>query len=199
MQFLRQVMRPWQAVAALAVLCLLVLQGLEQSGWIAWRFVRAADGSYAAWQLIASQFVHLSWAHALGNAAAAALLAWIAKHMAPALVSFVALLAAMFAVAAVLAWDAQCLYYAGISGALHGWLAGLLLWCIGVGNQRGVAVTALVVLCLKLLWQAQWLLGLPALSSVVPIYTPAHVAGVSGGLTAMVLMLAGRRFMVASA
>lgn len=181
-----------------AVLPVIFLLVQSQPDWAltgehSWRFVRAADGSYAVWRLLASQLVHLSWPHAVGNALAALVLGWVAQRLMPWWISAVALVASALAVAGVLAWDTQCLYYAGASGALHGWLAGGLVWGLlkrSDGTERRLLLLALLGLVAKLSIQQY----LPTASgfSGVPVYAPAHWAGVLGG-TLAVLLLTRRR------
>lgn len=103
-------------------------------------------------------------------------------------------------VAIALASDPACSYYAGASGALHGFLAGsalaLLLTHGDTGARsrpRSLGLVVLLALGLKLLLQhaaddpstLNWL-GFST-------YTPAHEAGALGGLLAVALVLTARR------
>ena len=85
-------------------------------------------------------------------------------------------------VAAVLAWDTRCLYYAGASGALHGlWAGGSVLLLLGVSRGWGMACS--VFLAAKLVVPWIWP-GVTLSASDFPVYHPAHVAGALGGLVA---------------
>jgi rhomboid family GlyGly-CTERM serine protease len=162
-------------------------------------FVRAEFLAGAWWQLLTAQWVHLSWAHGLANAAALVVL----------LLAFGGLLAPRWlvaagvgghlGVAAVLSLDAGCAWYAGASGALHGLAAGAALALLlqrpdqatGRLPTPWLGAGVLIALVIKLLWQhgtgaAPGWLG-------VPTYTPAHEAGALGGLVAVALLHALRR------
>ena len=90
----------------------------------AWRFERASFEQGAWWQLLSAQWVHLSLPHALANAAALLLIAWLLRPWLSTAIQCSLLAGAVAGVAAVIALDPGCAYYAGFSGALHGWFAG---------------------------------------------------------------------------
>jgi len=162
-------------------------------------FVRAEFLAGAWWQLLTAQWVHLSWAHGLANAGALlVLLLAFAGVLAPRWL-IAAGVGGQLGVAAVLALDANCAWYAGASGALHGLAAGaaLALLLQRPDQARGpwplsrLGAGVLVGLALKLLWQhgtgaAPGWLGFPT-------YTPAHEAGALGGLVAVVVLYAQQR------
>ncbi len=189
--------------AAAGALLLLVLQAwpaaLPRLG-----FLRPAFAQGAVWQLLTSQFVHLDWHHALLNA-----LAWGLSVLAwrPWVGLWALLLAfggGLAGVALQLALDHEAGYYAGLSGALHGlWAGCALAWLVQAarsargerlsrlppGLQGVLALGVLGLLVLKLVLENQ---AAPAAHGL-PVYLPAHWAGLAGGLLAIGLALAGRR------
>ena len=111
-------------------------------------------------------------------------------------------------VALVLLLDRDCLFYAGLSGALHGLWAGnaVLLMAAqrlpalslqnnaidSVTGRRSGALLVLLALVGKLLLQAG--AAGPAFDAwlQIPVYQPAHWGGLGGGLVAAGLALAVR-------
>ncbi|MFZ3220231.1 MAG: rhomboid family intramembrane serine protease [Rhodoferax sp.] len=169
--------------------------------------LRYVQGSY--WQLLTAQWVHLSLAHALGNALAFAVLVVFSGRWLGWRPQLLALCGGYAGVAVVLALDAQCSYYAGASGALHGLLAGnalRLVWggrlqglqtdaAVGLkpGTTRRVGLALLGAVALKLWWQSG---GTPAAAPwggwSFPVYHPAHIAGALGGMGLVLLALTAR-------
>lgn len=177
-------------LAALAPL-LLALQ-LWPGGAAALRFERARFVQGAWWELLSSQFVHLSLSHALANAAALLLIAWLLHPLLGSAMQSGLLAGALVGVALLLVIDADCAYYAGFSGALHGWLGGALASQRGpVGRSAPWRWGLLGLLLLKVgLELAGWL---PSAWNF-PVYYPSHAAGLAGGLCAAGLMWrAGRQ------
>lgn len=168
--------------------------------------VRYAQGAY--WQLLTAQWVHLSLGHALGNALACAVLVLFSGRWLGWRTQLLALCGGYAGVVAVLAWDAQCSYYAGASGALHGLLAGNALCLVWGGHLQGpqtdaaagpwlssarrVGLALLGAVVLKLWWQSG---GTPVAAWSgwsFPVYHPAHIAGALGGMVLVLLVLAAR-------
>ena len=172
------------------------------------RFERAAFERGALWPLLTSQLVHLGSAHAALNALALTLSLLVWSRWISLRRQLMALAGGALGVALLLAFDADASYYAGLSGALHGLWAGNAIMlmapqrsgvneererdvrtvrpvavpCLrGVGRQR-LAAVILAVLVIKLWLQAGnsperlsgWL--------QVPVYHPAHWAGLVGGI-----------------
>jgi rhomboid family GlyGly-CTERM serine protease len=172
------------------------------------RFSRTAYESGAWWQLLTSQWVHLSGLHAAVNAMALLLIASACSRFVRIHDQIVGLAGGCIGVALVLAFDPDCAYYAGASGALHGLLAGNavhMLWGWERTNwpsqaqaaagrssalARGVAVVILGAMALKLWVQgsAKALAGESWLG--LPVYHPAHEAGMAGGVILVLLVLA---------
>lgn len=104
------------------------------------RFVRASYEQGAHWQLITAQWVHLSLWHAVANALALGLIVLASRAWVIWPLQLAALGGGYAGVALVLALDANCSYYAGASGALHGLLAGnaaAMLWACRVPGWPG--------------------------------------------------------------
>ncbi len=156
--------------------------------------------------------VHLSLSHALLNAAALLLIAVLLRPWLSTAAQSALLAGAAVAVAAVIALDPGCGYYAGFSGVLHGWLGGAAALLAGRPSSPGPAArrpfvamsdqavpTApppawpwmlLALFGLKVgLESAGWL---PSAWSFT-VYWPSHAAGLAGGLLAAGLMRAGAR------
>lgn len=205
-------MRHSSRPAALALWCLVFLLGLSlwPQALVALGFSRPAYERGAVWQLFTSQLVHLNWPHTWVNALAFALSllgwsTWVSLRD-----QMIALAGGMIGVALALALDPACAYYAGLSGALHGLWAGnavALLGCslakAGPGAtptcpmprawQRHMALFILLLLLLKLGWQSDDPLEASAAWLGIPIYRPAHGAGLAGGLGLMGVVLLRRR------
>ena len=172
------------------------------------RFSRTVYESGAWWQLLTSQWVHLSGLHAAVNAMALLLIASACSRLVRTHEQIVGLAGGCIGVALVLAFDPDCAYYAGASGALHGLLAGNavhMLWgrdktdwpseaqaASGRSSAlaRGLAFVILGGLVLKLWVQgsAKALAGESWLG--LPVYHPAHEAGMAGGVILVLLVLA---------
>ena len=178
----------------------------------AWRFERARFEQGAWWQLLSAQWVHLSLPHALANAAALLLIAWLLRPWLSTALQFGLLAGAVAGVAAVIALDPGCSYYAGLSGALHGWLGGAAAWLAGRRSSPDVAALrgpsaelheavqtgpppAWPWIMLALLVFKVGLESAGLLSAVwsFAVYRPSHAAGLAGGLLAACLMRAWAR------
>ncbi len=171
-----------------------------------WRFSRPAFEAGAWWQLVTSQWVHVSMPHAVVNAAAMVLMLLAFDQLVGWRIQAVSLLGGYLGVAITIAVDPGCISYAGVSGALHGLLAGNALGVlVGPSNQarataarkdsmswHRVAIRALVLVVLLILAVKLWLQQ--ATSADAPVgwlglvtYYPAHEAGTVGGLVAALL------------
>ncbi len=157
-------------------------------------YQRASFLAGAVWQPLSAQLVHLSAVHALVNAIAlvAIALGFVRRLASGAQLGMLG--AAWVAVALGVVLDANCGYYAGASGALHGLLAGnaLLLIVSGKGADRWLGALALAIFTAKLTVEA---LTIGAANAVtgwagVAVYPPAHWWGAGGGLLGALLLLA---------
>lgn len=148
-------------------------------------FVRTEFAAGAWWQLVSAQWVHLSGLHAGVNLLGLLVLLVAFHGLVPWRLQLMAFIGGQVGVAAVLALDVNCAYYAGASGALHGLLAGCALSLILQSRKLGWAV--LTGLALKLVWQhATGDAGAPNWLGFATYY-PAHEAGAVGGLAAVAL------------
>lgn len=149
-------------------------------------FVRTEFASGAWWQLVSAQWVHLSWPHAGVNLLGLLVLLVVFHGLVPPRLQLAAFVGGLVGVAAVLALDANCAYYAGASGALHGLLAGCAL-CLAM-QSRTLGWAALAGLAVKLVWQhTTGAAGAPGWLGFATYY-PAHEAGAVGGLVAVALV-----------
>lgn len=170
------------------------------------RFSRPVYEQGAVWQVLTAQWVHLSRWHAAANAFAFVLIVFVSSFWLRWPLQALALGGGYIGVAAVVAFDPNCSYYAGASGALHGLLAGNAVNLAFADRPQkpaldaaghsirvlGMSLAVLAFLALKL-----WL---EAGSTIAPepgvwtfaVYHPAHVAGALGGMALVVLVLALR-------
>lgn len=207
----------WPMVAlSVGVVVLLGVAQHVSDRYGGWVFVRTAWQAGAWWQPGTAQWVHLGWPHAALNAASMVLLLWAMRGLVAGALQGAALLGGYAGVAAVLALDPACAWYAGASGALHGFWAGnalvLLLYPCktpqGPHGLRWLGGLMLIALLAKLWLQQRGLAGphpWPGLEPLrdcwddwglatyspfpmdFPVYGPAHAAGAVGGLGAVLL------------
>ncbi|MBI2748701.1 MAG: rhombosortase [Burkholderiales bacterium] len=150
-------------------------------------FVRTEFAAGAWWQLVSAQWVHLSWQHTGVNLLGLLVLLVVFHGLVPPRLQLTAFVGGHVGVAAVLALDANCAYYAGASGALHGLLAGCAL-CLVLLQARWLGGAVLAGLAVKLVWQhATGDVGAPGWLGFATYY-PAHEAGAVGGLAAVALV-----------
>lgn len=181
---------------ALGFVVLTMLAQAVSDTYGGWRFIRSAYEAGARWQLFTAQWVHFSVAHAALNVAVMMLMLLAFRGLVNASTQWLALLGAYLGVATVLAMDTQCAYYAGASGALHGFWAGNALGLLIFSPpafQPSVRIrllggVLLAALALKLSLQQGAVLG------GLPVYFPAHVAGAIGGIVAVMLYAVLRRW-----
>jgi rhomboid family GlyGly-CTERM serine protease len=143
------------------------------------------DGQW--WLLLTAQLVHFNLAHALANLTGSVLLCSLFRPWLRWQEQALAMAGGMFGVAWVLVWDADCAYYAGASGALHGWAAGgALLMVMRHFRTSRVAVWIAFALLAGLAVKLLLALGLKTNPAVwgFAVYYPAHLAGALGGLLA---------------
>ncbi|MGH6611314.1 MAG: rhombosortase [Burkholderiaceae bacterium] len=120
-----------EVIAIIIAMCMLIVQGLPASVLKALEY-QSAMWTVEPWRLIAGNFVHVNWQHAMINAVAL----WIvARLFAPDLTAsrqLAALLIAALAIGLGLALLYPTIsWYRGLSGALHGlYFAGAAKWLI---------------------------------------------------------------------
>jgi rhomboid family GlyGly-CTERM serine protease len=170
-------------VLGLAGLCLLAQAGGER--WqelLEYQRVGLEHGQI--WRLLSAHLVHLGWAHAVMNLVALALLVSLFGEPGDLALPAGLLLCSALAVDAGL-WflQPQLDWYVGLSGALHGLLAGLLIVNWRCRNQRYVWLIGL--LSVKLAWE-QLIGPLPMTADIAggPVVSTAHLYGAAGGALA---------------
>ncbi len=145
------------------------------------------------WRLVTGQWLHLGWRHGVVNLAAWLMMCLL---LVPALgtgrVSLV-LLGSVAGTAAGLLWHGDLAWYVGLSGALHGMLAGAMV----VAWRRTPAQASLVLALVTAKLVAEQMLGeglTGTLAAGVRVVTEAHVWGAIGGvLIGLALALFPRR------
>lgn len=216
--FLQRLRAEWSVVVAavgfVVLVCLAQQLSDQYGGWI---FTRTVYASGAWWQLWTSQWVHFGGLHAAVNATSLLLMLWAMRGWVAGALQCAALAGGYIGVAMVLALDPACAYYAGASGALHGFWAGnavALLWGPRTPLQRPHGVrwlggAMLLAMVLKL-WLQQcgvngaypWQTLDPLFGTFdgpqFPVYDPAHFAGAAGGVAAVLLYGLCRRFVAAA-
>lgn len=193
-------------VAALSGILLLAALQLIPHAPDALRFERSAFDRGVLWPLLTSQLVHLSIAHAALNALALMLSLLVWRRWISLRHQLTGLAGGAMGVALLLAFDTDASYYAGLSGALHGLWAGNAImlmvpqrsgvnceesapdaWpvpaaCLHGGSRQRMTALVLAALVIKL-----WLQGGDSPERLsgwlqVPVYHPAHWAGLVGGM-----------------
>jgi membrane associated rhomboid family serine protease len=192
------------AAALLGVLLLAALQLIPHAPDVL-RFERSAFDRGVLWPLLTSQLVHLSLAHAALNALALLLSLGVWSRWISLRYQLTGLAGGALGVALLLVFDTDASYYAGLSGALHGLWAGNAIMLMApprpdtgeesAHDARPLAATRLhgvnrqcvVALILAALVIKLWLQGGDSPERLsgwlhVPLYHPAHWAGLVGGM-----------------
>ena len=177
------------AITGLAAALAVVLTWLPDHPVSALGWLKSAP-EIEFWRCFSCHFVHLGWRHLLLNLAALAGLAAIARFLgrqrgttAGIAGGFAgALLAGMLGVCLGLSWwDAGVTWYVGLSGALYGVYAWLVLDLAALPDWPGRAAWGLYLAGLaKALLDAMASVGTLGLSGI-PLAPPAHLYGLLGG------------------
>lgn len=151
------------------------------------RYERAGLMAGEAWRLVSGHLVHIDLAHAVLNGAALWLLvAAVGRGMLAREWAFI-LAGSVAAVDAGLFWLVpEVGWYVGLSGVLHGALAGpALLLCL---RRRPLGLLLLALLAAKLSWEV-FQGPMPGTGALVsgPVITEAHLFGAIGGLAGALL------------
>lgn len=148
------------------------------------RFERAAVADGELWRLLSAHLVHLSIGHLWLNLAGLALVAWLVGTVYGARAWAAILVASAVAVSVSLfLFHPQIQWYVGLSGVLHGLLAGGLL--PGLARHDRESLILLGLLTAKLAWEA--IFGpLPGSqeSAGGPVLVESHLYGAAGGMLA---------------
>lgn len=176
-------LRRWSVVLAIAALTVALGLGGDTLRLLG-RYQPSAfdDGEY--WRLLTAHLLHLGWGHLWPNVAALLLIGalfdkvfdridWLAVGFAAAL----AIDAGLYLL------DPEVRWYVGLSGVLHGFVAGGALAAMLRGQSSGVWLAA--GLGVKLLWeQTLGPMPLTAAAAGGPVIVAAHLYGSAGGLLA---------------
>jgi rhomboid family GlyGly-CTERM serine protease len=194
----------WLLCIGLALVATVLTYWPGGLGWLRYERAALAGGQY--WRAVSAHLVHLNGTHLLLNLAGLFLLCELLWNELPLRHGLGMLAAgALTASALLFLLHPELLWYAGLSGALHGLWAGCALdglWPQGVRRPpfatmptstwrrlqadwplaRCLCLAALLLLTIKLALES-WL-GAPvhvAQAIGAPVVTPAHLYGVLGG------------------
>jgi rhomboid family GlyGly-CTERM serine protease len=184
--------RGWPVLLGIGLVTLAVAFGGDELRLLG-RYDRAAlaDGQY--WRLLTGHVMHLGWGHLWPNLAALAVIgalfddvldrfAWVA----------IAIAAALAIDGGLYLLDPQVDWYVGLSGVLHGLVAGGALALALAGQRLGVWLLAGV--CAKLVFeQLAGPLPFTAAATGGPVIVAAHLYGGAGGLVASAALRRMRR------
>jgi len=180
---------PLAAALILSLVCL-ALQGLGQPVIELLRFERESLAEGQWWRVLTGHLVHLGWSHALLNVLALCLVAWIFQRTCSILCLGSLGLASALAIDLGL-WflDPEIHWYVGLSGVLHGLLAGAIARDLAVGNKASGWIGAALVG--KLAWE-QFYGALPMTAQAAggPVVVQAHLYGALGGLAVALALIA---------
>lgn len=179
--------RRWMLTIALAV----SVVGFELAGAaarLALRYERAGVLAGELWRLVSGNLVHLGWRHLLLNLAGLALVAALGGPALAGLRGGSIMFGSMLGVGlGLLAFAPEVGWYVGLSGALHGMLAAVVVdACFNTATRQwGVALG--VLLACKLAWeQLAGPLPLTAEAAGGPVIVAAHLHGaLAGALVAL--------------
>ncbi|MCJ7555704.1 MAG: rhombosortase [Gammaproteobacteria bacterium] len=180
----------------LAGLCL-----VAQAGGHSWQelleYQRTGLEKGQLWRLFSAHLVHLGWAHALMNIVGLGLLiALFGMQTSPRVLVLLLAVSALAVDAGLWFLHPELQWYVGLSGALHGLLAGLLLLQWTTWNRRYRWL--ILLLSVKLAWE--FVVGpLPVTAEIAggPVVSQAHLFGALGGMLAalVISVVTGRTLM----
>ncbi len=181
----------WLVVYATLIL-IFVLAVLGEPARALLRYDRTSLEVGQLWRLFSAHLVHLDFVHALLNGAALWLLVAAVGRGVAARDWLLIVAGAMLGVDAGLYWlMPQLSWYVGLSGVLHGALAGpALLLCL---RLRPMGFLLLLLLAGKLAWE-QAAGPLPGTADLISgaVVTEAHFFGAAGGIIgALIAWIAG--------
>ena len=177
----------------LAGICL-----LAQTGGHPWQdllqYQRIGLEKGQLWRLFSAHLAHLGWAHALMNLLGLGLvIALFGPQTSPRILLMLLAVSALTVDAGLWFLHPELQWYVGLSGALHGLLAGLLLLQWTIRNRRYHWL--ILLLSVKLAWE--FAVGpLPLTGEIAggPVVSQAHLFGALGGtLAALVISIVSRR------
>lgn len=167
----------WHCCALLAALALLSACWVHALPALQWQRDAIVDGQY--WRLLTGHLAHINLRHLLVNLLGLSLIYALFWDRLTRLEGLTLILTSAFGVSLMLfIREPALLWYAGLSGLLHGlWAA-----CAGAAFLRrpqGFYAGALLGLLAKLLLEA----GFPPQASMIPVVTVAHLYGALAGMS----------------
>ena len=187
----RRLRGSWVVVALLAVSALLALGGDELRDLA--RYERQAIESGQYWRLVSGHLVHLGLGHLWPNLAATAIIGLLfegvfrnADWVRVGAASAAAIDLGLYAL------EPQVLWYVGLSGVLHGYVAAGALALLVRRDKLGV-VLAIGVAAKLIFEQVAGPVPFTAESVGGPVVVAAHLYGVIGGLLAEAAVQVARR------
>jgi len=176
----------------IALTCfLLALGGEDVRLWGRYDRTGLADGEW--WRLLTGHLVHLGWGHLWPNLAALALIgALLERTFRPRDWIVVGLASAVAIDAGLYALDPDVDWYVGLSGVLHGYLAGGSLLAMWNGDRIGALLA--IGVAIKLVFE-QKVGPVPFTASAVggPVVVAAHLYGAAGGFAATAFSIGVRK------
>ncbi|EKF74225.1 hypothetical protein A11A3_09505 [Alcanivorax hongdengensis A-11-3] len=180
MQPLDKKLRPWYLGLA-ALMVLLGLAGKQVNPWL--EFDRHAIEQGQWWRLVSCHFVHLTPWHMLLNLSGFLLCGYFFEDLLNRYrVALWALLGALLEGLALYLLDPQLVFYAGLSGILHG----LLVMCLLLGWRRNPWLHSLVLLVIagRIFFEQQPGYDVDYLQAWIhgKVYVNAHLYGAITGI-----------------
>jgi len=180
----------WLLGLICALVVLLSLSGEKFTAALRYERDAVLDGQY--WRLLTAHLVHGSIRHLLLNLAGLGLIAALfARDFRPAHWIFIGLLSVIAIDVGFVWFEPQLDWYVGLSGVLHGLLAGgAVMWWRT--EPKPLALALSLILIGKLAWEQTQ--GALPLSGDLPVVVNAHLYGAIGGFLAAVGLWCFSRF-----
>lgn len=153
------------------------------------QFTREGIGDGQWWRFISGNFVHLSWRHfAMNVIALGAIFALYPNNLKAKTWAIVLIMCALAVTLGIWVFSPDIHWYVGMSGALHGLLATLIIVDY-IEHKHGLNILLLLLVMAKLLWEG--MMGpMPGSESSAggPVVVQAHLYGFIGGLLIAIIM-----------
>jgi rhomboid family GlyGly-CTERM serine protease len=172
--------RYWPVLTLAAASLALELAGDAGRLWARYDGDLIAEGQY--WRLLTAHVVHLGWGHLWPNLTALALIGALFEDLFDACGWWLLIALSAAAIdAGLLALKPEVEWYVGLSGVLHGMVAGgaLTAWL----RHQTIGLPLILGLAAKLAWE-QVVGPVPFTAAAVggPVVVAAHLYGTAGGL-----------------
>jgi rhomboid family GlyGly-CTERM serine protease len=176
-------LRRWSVVLAIAAISVALAFGGEELRLLG-RYERSAFDGGEYWRLLTAHLLHLGWGHLGPNLAALLLIGALFEDLFDyADWLGVWLTAALTIDGGLYLLDPDVRWYVGLSGVLHGFVAGGALASLLRGRSIGAVLA--VGLSAKLIWEQTWgPMPFTAATTGGPVIVAAHLYGSAGGLLA---------------